>query len=59
MKAIEKLQQIDVALTALYISLREIRNDIRFAPPELSRAIGSLQEAERHLKSTIAKMNGK
>lgn len=59
MTATEKLHQIEITLTALYISLRDIRSDLRFAPPELSRAIGSLQEAERHLKGTIAKLNGK
>lgn len=55
----EKLQQIEVTLTALYIASRDIKNGMRFAPPELSKAIGSISEAGRHLKTTIAKLNVK
>lgn len=59
MKTTDKLNQIEVTLTALYISLRDIRNEMRFPPHEMDNAIGSISEAGRHLKTTIAKLNVK
>ena len=37
----------------------EYSGGMRFAPPELSQAIGSISETGRHLKTTIAKLNVK
>ena len=55
----EKIQKIMAMLYACGITLRDCKDELRFAPPELSKAIGSISEADRHLKTTIAKMNVK
>lgn len=59
MKTEEKIQKITAMLYACGITLRDCKDELRFAPPELSKAIGSLREAEQYLKITNAKMNVK
>ena len=46
MKTEEKIQKITAMLYACGITLRDCKDELRFAPPELSKAIGSLREAE-------------
>lgn len=57
-KTIESLGKTADMIFNLHYALKEQKEQIGFAPLELSKAIGSLAEAERYLRSTILKMNG-
>ncbi len=59
MTVAEKIQKIMAMLCACGITLRDCKDELRFAPPELCKAIGSLREAEQYLKTTNAKLNVK
>lgn len=57
METLESIQKAADMVSALQLSLQLIKDKMNFAPLELSKAIGSLAEAERSLKITIAKLN--
>ena len=52
----DSLQKTADLIFALREGLKIYKDRMFFAPPELSQAIGSLSEAERYLKTAIAKM---
>jgi hypothetical protein len=59
MKTIESLQKAKGMVWAIHYGLADLKERMGFAPIELSKAIGSLSEAQRQLEKTIAKLNVK
>ena len=55
-KTLEALGKTADMVFALHYALKEQKERMRFVPPEFYKAIGSLAEAERYLRTTIAKM---
>lgn len=57
-KTLESLDKTADMIFALHYALKEQKEQIGFAPLELSKAIDSLAEAERYLRRAILKMKG-
>lgn len=55
-EAIANLKRIEKMIWAFRQSLEITKEDMRFAPLELSRAIGFLYKAQDELKGTIKKL---
>ena len=59
MKTVESLEKAKSMVWAIHYGLADIKERMNFPPIELSNAIGSLAEAQRHLQKAIAKLNVK
>lgn len=57
METLENIQKVTDMVSALQLSLQIIKDKMFFAPLELSKAIGSLAETEKFLKTAIAKLD--
>lgn len=57
-KTLEALGKTADMIFALHYALKEQKGQIGFAPLELGKAIDSLAEADRYLRSAILKMKG-
>lgn len=53
---LDGFKNAETTIWALHEALALAKENIRFAPPELSKAITALAEAERNIKITISKL---